>query len=157
MESRGKADFRALREELGITQDDLARGFEIPLSYVKNWEKQSSPYMPSDEAWEWLDVMAERARQITRITVEQIEQTYVGYGMPECVTLTYYRNAQDYREHATRMQLESADTWQTVNVQMRMVARKLRDHGFRIRFAYPTEEDNVAWQALRMSLHYDFK
>ena len=36
--ARGKADFRAQREQLGLTQQDVADALEINIKTVKSWE-----------------------------------------------------------------------------------------------------------------------
>jgi DNA-binding transcriptional regulator YiaG len=46
-----KATFRALRDEVGYTQDDLARAMNVSVGVVKRWEEpRYEAYEPTEEA-----------------------------------------------------------------------------------------------------------
>lgn len=53
-ETRGKADFRALRESMGLTPADLGYLMEVDMDRVKKWEKPKG-FIPPRAAWEQLD------------------------------------------------------------------------------------------------------
>lgn len=58
--ARGKADFRARREMLGLTQQDVADALNANVKTIKNWENpRQTRYRISDAAWEYLDRAAD--------------------------------------------------------------------------------------------------
>ena len=53
---RTKADFRALREELGLSQTDLGRALGVKTLTVKRWEKDGPDgFLVPDDVWDSID------------------------------------------------------------------------------------------------------
>ena len=53
---RTKADFRALREELGLSQTDLGLALGVKTLTVKRWEKDGPEgFLVPDDAWDSID------------------------------------------------------------------------------------------------------
>lgn len=146
---RGKADFRALREKLGITQNDIARYTHKTLKAVKDWEKETAGAIPPADVWEWLDDLDEaRTEHIESIVARIQNMVQLHEGKPQAITLTYYRNAKDYAAYGRDS--GSRDSWLQVNSTTRALAEALQRAGFDTVYRYPTDPDNAYRRAQRI-------
>ena len=55
---RGKADFRLMRELLGLPQEWVAKRVGVDARTVRNWESPRYFYPPKREAWDLVCVLA---------------------------------------------------------------------------------------------------
>lgn len=91
-----KATFRALREECGLSQQDIADEFDVNRMTVKRWENPSltGSKLPDDV---WAFVLAARGalHEDARSIADQIIGSMAGVKGPHGLTLDYYRTQDD--------------------------------------------------------------
>lgn len=138
--SRTKADFRALREELGFSQTDFARMLDVKTLTVKRWEKEGPDgFMIPDEAWDVIDERAELHHQMVDHMVERYVSAFEACGdYPKVVTITYYRSQEDYDALG-----RDRGPFGFANAVALDTARELRRLGFEVRFEYPDSDGNL--------------
>lgn len=136
-DTRGKADFRALRDLLGVTQHQVAQRLGVSDLTVMNWENPRNFYGPDRRAWEWLEGLYVDADRRAGAMV-QLAQQAAGMAReagrePDPVPLTYWRTEADW----ARAHLDGE--WHVENAVTRMTASRLRalDMPAEIRFAEP--------------------
>ena len=125
-DERSKAEFRAMREGVGLSQADLAHDLGVNRSSVKRWERPDvDGYAPPDEAWQLLDTLV--ARQDAAVRAESESPTGL-------VTLPHYRSQEQYeaRGHAGSFGIANATAW--------ALAGTLRRRGVEVRFVEPGTE-----------------
>ena len=127
-----KADFRATRETIGLTQGDVAKACGVSLRTVKRWEHPDWQEPPED-AWAWLLGMLERHDAAVDAMVDEALALVREHG-PEVVSITYYREQSQYDACGR----ESAP-YGFVNSIAREVALDLNGEGVETEFRYPDE------------------
>lgn len=95
MLEKTKAAFRAIREECGMTQHDIADEAGVDVRSVKRWENPAvEGYMPPDEVWSFLlscrGALHQDAREIADQIIDSIKATN-----GKTVTLQYFRTQED--------------------------------------------------------------
>lgn len=133
--ARTKAQFRAMRDRVGLSQQDIADELDVNIKTVKRWEKPDNDCLPPEDAWNLLehDLSIQR-RQIDyafEVADDQINQTGKP---PEQVVLTYYRDQQMYNDHG-----RDVGRFGQANATAGAVAFVLEDLGCNVVFAYPDE------------------
>lgn len=128
------ANFRAMREMCGITQQQVAEVMEVQIRTVKRWEKGETP-VPED-ALEW---MRECATEHTLGVRTELGGFMADAEPGEAVCLTYYRTQEQADMDAEVMGCE-AGPYQFVNAVRRSVGERLTDMGYLVSFKYPDEE-----------------
>lgn len=129
---RTKAEFRALRESLGLTQQRLADALDVRILSVKRWESPKYPQQAPDAAWEILDhLMAAQDNAVSTAldTVNAIADE--NDAPPAEVVMPYWSSQDDYEEHHY---IDDDGTWTEVNATNRRVAFALRQMGVTIRW-----------------------
>ena len=114
---RSKADFKALRETVGMSRATLADRLDV-----------------SQDAWDVLDEARKRQLEIVTYAVHKIKgiEREMG-GTPEQVDLTYWHNEEEYiAAHPD----EGVD-WQMANANSRLVAHELERMKYRVSFNFP--------------------
>lgn len=116
-----KAAFRALREECGMTQREVADEFDVQILTVKKWENPNSNIKePPDDVWQWLLALRGAMHQDAREIADQIVAS-----LPNGATdleLNYFRT----QEALDAVQLPDADEpVGYVNARMRLVGQLL--------------------------------
>ena len=133
--NRTKADFRALRERVGLSQLALADELGVAGRTVRRWESPDWPDPPAD-AWELLDEALARQDAVVEAAVDAAvdaaSRTGAGSGMG--VELSYFRD-QAHMIEAGR----DDGYFGMANATARRVAEELRRLGFEPRFSYPEE------------------
>lgn len=134
-EPRTKADFKALREACGLSQQNVADALGVHLQTIKRWEKPSFPYAVPDDAFGYLDSVAEsQANQVNYmlgVVAKQVEQ----FGKnPVLVPITYYRDQQMYDKYGRD---EGPFGWP--NAVARKLAYELDKRGISYSFRYPDD------------------
>lgn len=136
--ARGKADFRARREMLGLTQQDVANALNANVKTIKNWENpRQTRYRISDAAWEFLDCAADiQARQVAyaRCVIEKHAEVFAE--SPIVVPITYYRDQAAYDECG-----RDAGPYGQANATSRAIARELERMGVQVEFRYADSAD----------------
>lgn len=145
-DDRSKADFRALRESIGLSQTDLGRMLGVKTLTVQRWEKEGPDgYLIPDEAWDVLDERAEVHGQMVDHMVERCVTAFEAHGdYPKVVTITYYRSQEDYEAFG-----RDRGPFGFANAAALDTARELRRLGFSVRFEYPDSEGNAYRSAMR--------
>ncbi len=124
------ADFRAMRESLGLSQRNVAEAAGVQVLAVKRWESGDRSIPP--EVWHWL---RETAKASDKAVLETVKQTMAKYGLQHkrpTVWLQYYRDQADYD-----LRRSDGDPYGLANANARKVASQLGMRGIVCRFCYP--------------------
>lgn len=117
-----KAAFKALREEVGLSQHDVAVKAGVSLSSVKKWENPKYNNPLPDDVWNFLlecrDAMYEDAREIAEQIIESFEVK-----QDSDMELDYYRTQTDL--NSVQMGISSYEPVGYVNARMRAIAHLL--------------------------------
>lgn len=127
-----KADFRAIRETIGLAQGDVAKACGVSLRTVKRWEHPDWQEPPED-AWAWLLDMLERHDAAVDAMVDKAMALVRERG-PEVVAITYYRDQSQYDARG-----RDDGPYGFVNSIAREVALGLNDEGIETEFRYPDD------------------
>ena len=128
--ARTTANFRALRELCGITQQQAADDLGVRVRTVKRWESGEVP-APDDAVRYIADAAADHTRAVRERVGEIAARADPG---ADEVCLQYYR---------TQAQADLAgdtDPYQFSNAVTRSIAERLEAMGYRVSFSYPDEE-----------------
>ena len=128
-----KADFRATRETIGLTQGDVAKALGVSLRTVKRWEHPDWQEPPED-AWEWLLGMLERHDAAVDAMVDRALAA-AGRGDLDVVAITYYRDQSQYDALG-----RDDGPYGFVNSIAREVALDLNGKGIETEFRYPDDD-----------------
>lgn len=130
---RSKAEFRAMRDTVGMRQQDLAREMGVALRSVERWESPAYPgYRAPADAWAILDEAAEAQATAVASALEGAEGIVKGVGRPPReFVVPYWANQADYDEH--HCEGDGGD-WRQANANARLVAFALRERGIAVRF-----------------------
>ena len=128
-----KADFRAIRETIGLTQGDVAEACGVSLRTVKRWEHLDWQEPPSD-AWAWLLDMLDRHDALVDEAVDRALAIVGERGEPAAVVITYYRDQAQYDAHG-----RDPGPYGFANSVAREVALDLNGEGIETEFRYPDE------------------
>lgn len=130
---RAKAEFRALREMLGLMQKDVADMLEVNLRSVKRWESPASPEnTPPQEAWELLDELMEDQKQVIAFTLAKVDEIAQQQGnYPEQVTLPYWASQEEYDKYHSS---DDSGSSREANATTRLVAYALAERGIKVAF-----------------------
>lgn len=135
-DTRGKADFKALRERVGLSQQDVASALDVNIKTVKNWEnpKQERYLIPVD-AWDYLEDAAELQRKQVSYACAVIAQQVEAFGMePVTVPITYYRDQKMYDEFG-----RDPGPFGQANANARAIGYELERRGIDVEYRYPCE------------------
>lgn len=130
---RTKADFRACRELVGMSQNLLADLLGVSITSVKRWEHPDKEWEPPEDAWDILDDAMERQAEVVSAAVDKAHELVGAVGKePRSFQLTYWHGADDY---------ESAHPgegkfWQMANANSRAMAAILIAEGYEVGFNF---------------------
>lgn len=128
------ANFRALREICGVTQQQVADAMGVQIRTVKRWEKGETP-LP-DDALAW---MRECATEHTLGVRTELGEIMAKAEPGEAICLTYYRT-QEQADLEAEIRGVEAGPYQFINAVYRSVGERLTDMGYLVSFKYPDEE-----------------
>lgn len=128
----GKADFKARREMLGLTQQDVADAAGVSVTTVKKWERPGQTEPPGD-VWDWIEGCEGLQAEVVELAVSSA----LAYGQG-AVQMTYYRSQEQYDVLG-----RDPGLYGMANANARMAASRLRSLGREVDFAYPDDEGNV--------------
>lgn len=135
---RGKADFRALRESLGLTRNNMARLLSVRPISVYRWENPREPNQAPADAWNLLDKYKDAqdttVKQIVQRAYHQALET--GDKPAQPVKLTYYRGQAEYEQE------HDSGYYMVANATTRACATALEAAGIKIRYQYPGDSTN---------------
>ena len=129
---RTKADFRATRETIGLTQGDVAKALGVALRTVKRWEHPDWQEPPED-AWAWLMDMHDRHDALVDAMVDRALAAAVRGGL-DVVAITYYRDQSQHDVHG-----REPGPYGFANSVAREVALDLNGEGIETEFRYPDD------------------
>lgn len=124
---RSKADFKALRETIGMSQQALADSLHVDKRSIQRWEAPGNAWEPPADAWEVLDVARERQRWTVENALE-IARSPENIHAP--VSLTYWKSQADYERAG------HGGDYQMANANARMIAAILEDEGRAVSFGF---------------------
>lgn len=124
---RTKADFKALREIVGMSQQTLADALKVDIRSVQRWEADGNTWEPPADAWQVLD----DARERQRWTVENaLEIAEAPENAGSAVSLTYWTSQEDYERAG------HGGNYQMANANARMIAYMLNERGRSVSFGF---------------------
>lgn len=127
-----KADFRAMRDECGLTQQDVADALGVRVLTVKRWERPGFPE-PPDDAWGYLDGERDRMVRMAEFAVSKALELRDETGV-NSIALTYFRDQAQY-DTAGR----DDGPVGFANALSRLTASYLDAEGFEVEFSYPDD------------------
>lgn len=132
-----KAAFRAIREECGLTQQDIADEADVRVMTVKNWENPNKPNsVVPDDVWQFVlglrGAMYQDAREIVEKIISNLPE-----GAKDLV-LDYYRTQDDLDS----VQLSEVDEpVGYVNARTRIVGQILEAKEIKYSYAYKSAKE----------------
>ena len=132
--ARTKAEFRALREMVGLSQADLAEEMGVTTRSVKRWEDDGAEWHnPPQDAWDALDAYLMTQDQMVAEATEEVRATVRDAGRaPDAVAVTYYKSQAQYDALG-----RDEGCYGIANANARALASALRREGVRVEFRYP--------------------
>ena len=119
---RSKAEFRALRETVGLTQQSLADRLGVKILSAQRWERPKYPQQAPDAAWELLD-------SLVRAQARAVSDCLQAAKSCEVTQLEYWTSGTDYDDLRREGEPE---TWTEANATQRAKAQALRMLGYPI-------------------------
>lgn len=133
---KGKADFKARRETLGLSQHDVADELEVSVRTVKRWEHPDWQEPPED-AW----ALIERYEAIRREAIEESERAFLeaNYdGTKNGAVIAYYRTQDDYDAYG-----RDEGPYGFANANARAVAESIGRMGYEVKIVYPERRGEI--------------
>ena len=138
-----KAEFRAVRERVGLTQKMLADQLGNTIDMVKKWENHKYSNPPQD-AITLLEKALDSHQRIVNEAIRHIQATTsVHEGKPQGVDLIYYRSQAQYDEHG-----RDKGNYSVINARTREIAMILEHDGYLVCLQYPEDLDEHMFQSL---------
>lgn len=126
-----KAAFRAVREECGLSQQDVADAAGVRVLAVKRWESPAvDGHRPPDDAWEWLLAMRDGLRREAAEAAEATIAALREAGEDEAVVM-YYRSQGHLDSRAGE-----GRPYGYVNATSREAARIIEASGHAVAYRY---------------------
>lgn len=128
---KNKASFRAIREECGLTQKDIADQFGVRVLSIKRWENDKELSQPPDDVWEWLVETQESINNEALMWAERV----INLAKDECdddpIYIAYYRTQEDLDRFG-----QDNRPYGLVNTISRKAAAIIESAGYQVQFAY---------------------
>jgi transcriptional regulator with XRE-family HTH domain len=127
---RSIAEFRAIRETVGMTQGMLADALGVEQRSVRRWESKSAPQEPPQDAWDVLDSALRTQRLGIAAALGKMDELAQKYGdYPAVVNLPYWPSQEDYdRDHC----VDDGGDWRMANATNRVLAYAFYERGVRV-------------------------
>ncbi len=141
-DTRTKADWKALRETIGISTGSLASFLDKNISTVQYWEnpgRSARRYHPTKKAWRMLEELRQKQKSVVDQLVEAARHRAQSGEAPKgedgrpLAVLYYYRNRAEYYRS------DKGDIG-ILNATARQAALRLESMGFDVRFRYDESE-----------------
>ena len=130
-EKRTLAEFRAIRETVGMTQGMLAAELGVEPRSVRRWESPSyEGYRPPKDAWDALDAALDTQRRGIEAALGKVDEIAQERGAaPDSVRLPYWTSQDAYDEGHY---VDDGGDWRMANATNRMLAERLHERGIRV-------------------------
>lgn len=133
-----KADFRAMREQTGYSQQALADALNVNVKTVKRWEHEADASQPPVDAWDLLEAALGVQRRMAAYAVNVARKQEAALGAkPQAVQLTYFRDQAMFDRYG-----RDEGYFGVANANARAAAAALRAEGHGVSFSYPRENDS---------------
>lgn len=130
---RTLAEFRAIRETVGMTQGMLADALGVEQRSVRRWESPTNGYMPPQDAWDVLDAALSAQRRGIAAALGKVDELAEEHGSyPESVMLPYWSGQDAYDEGHY---VDDGGDWRMANATSRMLAHALHERGIRVEWS----------------------
>lgn len=127
---RTKAEFRAIRETVGMTQGALARELSVEVRSVKRWESPTASQVPPQDAWDVLDAALSAQRRGIATALGRVDEVAEERGAyPKSVMLPYWTSQDAYDEGHY---VDDGGDWRMANATNRLLAHALHERGIRV-------------------------
>lgn len=137
--TRSKADFRAMRDMLGLSQSDTAAYLGVSLATIKKWEDPKAFYPPRRESWismkKLVDYAYDRAHELASMAQVANQASQEACTRSDPFLLTYWRTAEDW-EQAKASEAVLPSQWKIENAAARMASFLLQMKGIPVSFIY---------------------
>lgn len=134
-----KAEFKAIRERVGLSQEAVAQALGNTVLTVKRWENPRYSNPPED-AWAFLFTALDQHKRIVDDALRAVEKTIKGHGgrKPSHADFLYYRTQEQYDLYGR----EEGD-YMVVNARVREIAVRVEALGVEPRLHYPEEDEKL--------------
>lgn len=132
-----KAAFKAMREECGFSQQDIADEAGVSILSVKKWENPTYTQLPPDDVWQFLLSARGAMHQDAREIAEQIVESLSTIENPQDLQLDYYRKQEDL--DAVQLGSGIDEPVGYYNARMRLVGQLLDKAEIPYTYRYPTQ------------------
>lgn len=129
---RTKADLKALRERVGLSQQNLADMLRVNVRSVKRWEHETYPWEAPEEAWETLERAKAVQDEAVRNALDALNERREELGREDSVTITYFRDQAMYDRFG-----RDGGPFGQANASSRAAAAALEARGCNVVFRYP--------------------
>lgn len=131
----GTAQFKTMRQALGLAADDVAQQCGVTLRTAQRWEKTHTP--PADAA-AWLSgLWAQRAAMIAN-SLDTMAETVDEYDEPRAVEVSRFASLESFRR--TYPDGDAAD-WKIHSATVGLLAMSVAVEGYKVRVGWaPVEE-----------------
>lgn len=129
--NKNKASFRALREECGLTQQDVANQFDVRVLSVKRWENDKEPSQPPDDVWEWLVKTRDSINSDACVWADRVISIANNEANDKPIIIAYYRTQDDLDRFG-----QDDRPYSLVNTISRKAASIIEAAGYDVQFAY---------------------
>lgn len=143
---RTKAEFRYIRERVGISHALMAKIMGCTTRSVRYWEDPTSLRYPPQDAWDMLDEALEYQDTIVEYTLKKFVSIAEAAGsMPDHVELPYWLSKAQYDEGSTDAAYGLDGDWNMANANARVIAIRLEAVGVRVEWVdyNPARPDGV--------------
>lgn len=136
---KSKAQFKAIRERVGLSQEAVAQALGNAVMTVKRWENPRYQQPPED-AWGYLFTALDQHKRIVDDAVRAVEKTIKGHGgrKPDHVDLLYYRTQEQYDQYG-----RDEGDYMVVNARVREISVRVEALGVEPRLHYPEEDEKL--------------
>lgn len=125
-----KAEFRALREKLGLTQGDVAHALNVDIRSVKRWE---NPNYSENKVPRYALTYLDRMDDLFTYQIEELLKAfYANNNGSGKAAVAIYRDAEHCKERCT-----NDIPYGMVNAMSYELARRLEADGIEVKFYYP--------------------
>lgn len=130
-DKRTLAEFRAIRETVGMTQGMLAEELGVNPRSVRRWESPDyDGYRPPQDAWDALDAALETQRRGIAAALGKLDEIVQERGAaPDSVRLTYWVSQGACDRHHY---VDDGGDWRMANATNRMLAAALHERGIEV-------------------------